>query len=143
MDSATCTVRWAIGKVNGIDSGATSHFVQNEDNLPIIGPAHKQVQMPNSHMETVSCKAKLPYAMLCDNAREAHVLPALTHHLLLSIPMLVNEGYTTVFHVGEKGAEVYKAEAIKIHTTSPPVLQGCRNSQRLWTVTSTKNVTSE
>ena len=51
-----------------LDSGATLHFVQQEDNLPIIGPSHKQVQMPNGHIETVSHKAQLRYATLSDKA---------------------------------------------------------------------------
>ena len=39
-----------------LDLGATSHFVRKEDNLPMLGPSHKQVQMPNGCIETVSHK---------------------------------------------------------------------------------------
>ncbi len=124
-----------------LDSGATLHFIWQEDKLPIFGPTHKRVQMPNGGTEVVSHRAKLPYSTLSNKAREVHVLPALTHHLLLSIPTLVDESYRTIFHAGAGGAEVYKAEDISFHTKSAPVLQGCRKGQGLWTVTTSGNIT--
>ncbi len=67
------------------------------------------------------------------------MLPALTNHSLLSIPTLANEGYTTIFHTGEGGAEVYKANEISFHNTGPSVLQGCHKGKGLWTITSETN----
>ena len=119
-----------------LDSGATSHFFRAEDHLPILGPSHERVQMPNGKKEDVAHKAKLPYPMLSDKAREAHVLPALAHHSLLSIPTLADEGYTTIFHAGNKGAEVYKATDVFSHNRGPPVLQGCHKGKSLWTISS-------
>jgi hypothetical protein len=132
------------GKSNSttvLDSGAMAHFVWQEDNLPILGPSHKRVQMPNGEMEVVSHRAKLPYSTLSNKAWEAHVLLALTHHSLISIPTLANEGYTTIFHAGAGGAEVYKVEDISFHTKGASVLQGCRKGQGLWTVTTSGSIT--
>jgi hypothetical protein len=132
------------GKSNSttvLDSGAMLHFVWQEDNLPILGPSHKRVQIPNGEMEVVSHRAKLPYLTLSNKAQEAHVLLALTHHLLISIPTLADEGYTTIFHAGAGGAEAYKANDISFYTKSAPVLQGCRKGQGLWTVTTSGSIT--
>jgi hypothetical protein len=97
--------------------------------------------MPNGETEVVSHRTKLPYSTLSNKAREAHVLPAIAHHSLLSISTLANKGYTTIFHAGAGGAEAYKANDISFYTKSAPVLQGCRKGQGLWTVTTSGNIT--
>jgi hypothetical protein len=46
------------------------------------------------------------------------------------------EGYTTVFHLGNEGVTIHKQGTITISTSEPPVLQGWCNSntKKLWTV---------
>ena len=110
-----------------IDSGATSTFVRSDNDLPVTGQSCKLVQMPDGRTAAATVKVKLPYSALNDKAREAHVLPSLSKHSLLSVPVLADAGYTTIFHPREKGVEVYKEDDIELQAQTEPVLQGCRN----------------
>ena len=117
-----------------LDSGASSHFVRQEFNLPRIGPSSKIVKLPNGTVVKTSHMAKLPFKTLTDKAREAHVLPDLKANSLISVPKLADEGYTTIFLAGQKGVVVYKANDIAFTSTGAPVLQGCRDLTGLWKI---------
>ena len=60
-----------------IDSGATSHFMSKESNLPMEGTSNKEVYLPDNTKLRTSNKTKLPFKQLTDKAREADVLPGL------------------------------------------------------------------
>ena len=119
-----------------IDSGATSHFVTEEMNLPINGKSYKEVYLPNDMKIQATHKTKLPFIQLTNKAREAEILPGLKTSLM-SVNKLAEEGYTTIFHPGEKGATIHKPGTLTIKTTESPILQGCKNKgEKLWTITS-------
>jgi hypothetical protein len=63
-----------------------------------------------------SYKTKLPFEQLTSKAREADILPGLKTPLV-SINKIAEEGYTTVFHPGEKGVTIHKPGTISITIT--------------------------
>ena len=89
-----------------VDLGTTSHFVRPSDNFPNTGPSHKSVSLPNGAIIKATNMAQLPFAGLTNKAREAHVLPELKAHLLISVPKLADEGYVTLFLDGQKGVAI-------------------------------------
>lgn len=91
-----------------VDSGATSTFVWPENNLPNDGQSDKLVRMPDGRSTATTTIVKLPYPTLTDAVRKVHVLPSLKQNSLLSMPVLADEGYTTVFHPHQEGVDVYK-----------------------------------
>ncbi len=84
-----------------INSGATSHFMSPELNLPNTGPSNKEVYLPDDTKLMMANKTLLPFEQLSRTAREAEVLPGLKKSLA-SINKWSEEGYTTVFHPGKK-----------------------------------------
>jgi hypothetical protein len=109
-----------------IDSGATSHFVPEETDLPKKGKSDKEVFLPNNSSLQTSYKTELPFEQLSNKAREASILPGLKTPLI-TVNKLTEEGYTTIFHLGEEGVTVHKKDTITITTTKPPVLQGSKS----------------
>ena len=89
-----------------VDSGATSTFVHSEDNLPIDGHSDKVVRMPDGRSTAATTIVKLPYPTLTNAAWKAHVLPSLQRNSLPSVPVLADEGYTTVFHLHQEGVDM-------------------------------------
>lgn len=123
-----------------VDSGATSHFVRTSDKLPRIGPSIKIVNLPNGNTIQALHKVRLPFTKLTEKAREAHVLPDLKLHSLISVPKLSDKGYINLFMDGQKGVVLYKANDITFTATNKPVLQGwCRDISGLWILTSNKH----
>lgn len=61
-------------------------------------------------------------------------MPKLSTNALLSIKVIVDNGYTTVFHSGSNGTTVYDTNDKQLDTNLPNMLQGCQNSQGLWVV---------
>ncbi len=90
-----------------VDSGATSHFVTEDMNLPETGPSNKTIYLPNDTTLKASAKTMLPFNQLTDKAREAEILPGLKRPLM-SVNTMSKEGYTTNFHPGEEGITVHK-----------------------------------
>jgi hypothetical protein len=122
-----------------INSGATSHFISKELNLPSEGKSNKEVYLPNNTRLRTSTKTKLPFEQLTEAAREADILPGLKR-LLLSMNKMAEEGYTTIFHPGEEGVTIHKEGTVNITTSEPPVLEGCKNNPaKLSTVSATQN----
>jgi hypothetical protein len=115
-----------------VDSGATSHFVTEDMNLPKTGPSYKPIYLPNDTTLKASAKTMLPFNQLTDKAREAEILPVLKRPLM-SVNTMSKEGYTTIFHPGEEGVTIHKPGTLQILTTDKPVLTGT-NSNGLWTI---------
>ncbi len=66
--------------------------------------------------------------------READVLPGLKTPLM-SVNKMVEEGYTTIFHLGEEVVTMHKPGTLTIAMTKPPILQGCTpKGAKLWTI---------
>ncbi len=57
---------------------------------------------------------------LCLAAREMNIVPGL-HSALVSIPKLVDAGYTTVLN--KNGAAIYDDKTTTFTATNPPVLE--------------------
>ena len=120
-----------------IDSGATSHFMSEDLNLPTEGSSNKEVYLPNNAKLRTSRRTKLPFETLTNAARDADVLPGLKRSLL-SVNKMAEEGYTTIFHPGEEGVPIHKEGTITITTCEPPVLKGRKSkAAKLWTVSTT------
>ena len=117
-----------------IDSGATSHFISEDVNLPKGGKSSKQVYLPDNTTLRTSTITKLPFPRLSEAAREADVLPGLKQSLV-SANKMAEEGYTTIFHPGEEGVTIHQEGSISITMREPPVLYRRKlNGEKLWTV---------
>jgi hypothetical protein len=101
------------------DSGATSHFVSEEMNLPKKEKSDKEVFLPDNTKLQASFTTKLPFEQLSEKAREADILPGLKTPLI-SVNKMAEEGYTTIFHPGEEGVTIHKKGTVSITTTEPP-----------------------
>ena len=121
-----------------IDSGATSHFMTEDLDLPTKGVSNKEVFLPNDTRLRTSRRTQLPFDTLTTAAREADILPGLKRSLL-SVSKMSDEGYTTIFHPGEEGVTIHKKGTIRLTTSEPPVLKGEKeNLAKLWTISTTK-----
>ena len=115
-----------------LDSGATSHFVNPKENLPITGKAHKTVALPDGSTISATHTAELPFSKLTNDARKAYVLPGLQPNSLVSVGKLADAEYTTIFHPARKGVTVNQKGSIQIKLLHKPVLQGGRDNNGLW-----------
>ena len=55
---------------------------------------------------------------------------------------LAKEGYTTIFHPENEGVTIHERGTLTIATSSPPVLQGCKENN-LWTVSANEEEREE
>ena len=106
-----------------IDSGATSHFISENMNIPKGGKSDKQVYLPDNTTLRTLTKTKLPFSRLSEAAREADVLPGLKRSLM-SVNKMSDEGCTKIFHPREEGVTIHQKGTISITMTEPPVLFG-------------------
>ena len=117
-----------------IDSGATSHFVPENMNLPRGKQSTKEVYLPDDTKLQATFRTKLPLKQLSDKAREADILPGLTTPLI-SVNKLAEEGYTTIFHPGENGVTIHEPGTVTVATTMDAILQGNKKKgEKLWTI---------
>ena len=116
-----------------LDSAATSNFSNNTTNLALTGPSDKRLAVADGHIIEATHTAKLPMPSLVDAARTTTIVPALAKSLL-SVGVLSDNGYTTIFRPYGQGAEVYANDACNITASQPPVLRGCRDDNGLWVV---------
>jgi hypothetical protein len=117
-----------------IDSGATSHFLCEEENLPETGRTSTTIYLPDDTMLKATTKVQLPIPELTSKTRDAMVVPGLKRNLG-SVSKFSEAGYTTIFHPdpGEGGVSIHGPNTFQITTTTPPILQVCK-SKGLWTV---------
>ncbi len=106
-----------------INSGATSHFMSKELDLPNTRPSNKEAYLPDDTKLMTANKTLLPFKQLTKAAQEADILPGFKKSLA-SINKCSEEGYTTVCHPGEKGVKVYNPGTLTMTTSELPVLQG-------------------
>ena len=90
-----------------IDSGATSHFMTEDLNLPTEGASNKEVFLPNNAKLRTSRRTQLPFDTLTTAVSEADILLGLKRSLF-SISKMSEEGYMTIFHPGEEGVTIHK-----------------------------------
>ena len=115
-----------------INSGATSHFIHEEENLPETGRTSTTIYLPDDLTLKATMKVHLPIHELASKARDAIIVPGLKRNLR-SVSKFSQAGYTTIFHPGEEGVLIHKPNTIQIATTKPPILQACK-SEGLWAV---------
>jgi hypothetical protein len=82
-------------------------------NLPTDGASYKTIFLPDNRQIQTSNKTKLPFDQLSDALQEADILPGLKKSLL-SVNKMSEEGYTTAFHLGNKGVTIHKQGTITI-----------------------------
>eukprot|EP00804_Cyclotella_cryptica_P002577 CCRYP_010410-RA/>CCRYP_010410-RA protein AED:0.12 eAED:0.12 QI:0/0/0/0.5/0/0/2/0/1280 len=139
--------RWRMRRTNKsadealLDSGATSSFVQSAKDVQLTGTSNKLVRAADGGLMPAHSTGLLTLSTLRKGAREALVVPGLKTQALMSVSPLANNGYTTIFHPYQQGVTVHDADSFRLTVTSPPVLQGCRNTAGLWTVPLTDDAT--
>ena len=79
---------------------------------------------------------------LHNNAQEANILPTLNSNSLMSVKVLADNGYTTIFHPYQAGITVQDKEDVTITITKNALLQGWRDAQGLWHFSLADNVTN-
>ena len=113
-----------------LDSGATSNFTKPSDNLPVTGTSDKTVVIANGDQCHTTNEVQLPLAQLRNDARVAHVLRALeSRNLLMSLKVLADSGYTTIFGPHDDGVQVHDSADITLTSSKPAVLHGWCNPQ--------------
>ena len=117
-----------------MDSGATIHLNKPSDGLPHTGPLYKEVSVANGQILQTLHMACLPLTQLKEVAQCTHILPGLACDSLMSVKVLADNGYTTIFHPDDIGVTVHDSNNIKLTSTKPLLLQGWRNDQGLWMV---------
>ena len=106
-----------------IDSGATSHFLCEEENLPETGRTSTTIYLPDDTTLKATTKVQPPIPELTSKARDAIVVPGLKRNLG-SISKFSEAGYTTIVHPGEGGVSIHGPNTFQITTTTPLILQG-------------------
>lgn len=96
-----------------VDSGATLHFMQPEENIPNTGPSEKVVVLPNGDVIKTSHTTYLPFNSLLAKVRRADVLPMLKQNSLVSVGKLMMQ-VTRLFHPHGEGVTVHKAGTFKL-----------------------------
>jgi hypothetical protein len=108
-----------------IDSAATSNFISDKLDLPKTGASKIIVYLPENSTLQTSNKTMLPFEQLSKEAREAHILPGLKISFL-SVNKMAENGYTTIFHEGNKVVTIHKSGTLTITTSQLPVLRGSK-----------------
>ncbi len=104
-------------------------------------PSNKTIYLPDDTILKAFDKSMLPLNKITNKVREVDILPGLKQPPI-SMNKMSDEGYTTVFHPGEKGVTVHKPRTIKILTTNKPVLKGSK-AKGLWSVTTNQSEQKE
>ncbi len=115
----------AMKSTEVIDSGASGHFMRQVDGgIPTGKKSHKVVGMTNGQTVRATQQVLLPLDQLNKRAREGDKLPGLRYSSLFSVPILADNGYTTIFKSCDKGVEVYKSTQVEIIPKSKPLVGG-------------------
>ena len=90
----------------------------------IMGPSNKSVKFAFMQTAQTYGQAQLPMMQLSDEACKTDILPALKANSLLSVKVLADNGYTSIFHPHDKGATVHDSATINIYYRDEVLLQG-------------------
>ena len=127
------TIKQAIMQAM-LDSSASKTFVNTHQGLQLTGPTNTTVITAGGTKLCTSNTVHLLTHALSKGAREALVIPGMSQPALMSVLMLANNGYTTVFLPGQKGVDIFHANDIAISSTALPALQGWQDGRGLWMV---------
>ena len=117
-----------------LDSGASKTFINSRQGLQLTGPSDKVVVTAGGTKLHATNTGLLSTRALSKGAREAIVVPEMRQGALMSVATLANNGYTTIFLLGQQGVNVFHANDVAISLTAPPALQGWRDGRGLWMV---------
>ena len=117
-----------------LDSGASKTFVNTHNGMELTGISDKVIVTADGAEVPATNTALIPLPALSKGARQAIVVPGLKQKALLSVGMLADNGYTTIFLPGKQGIDIYNNTDVTISSTRPPILQGCRDHRGLWMV---------
>jgi hypothetical protein len=101
--------------------------------MHLTGESDKQVKAADGVKLKATHTAMWPTSALSKGARQSYIIPGIEEPLI-SVPVLSNNGYTTVFLPGQEGVNIYQSDDVTITEKAPPVLQGCRDERGLWYV---------
>jgi hypothetical protein len=108
-----------------LDTGATSGAAPEEDEECFVdtGEASTKTFMFFNKQTNKATKRMLTKHYLRPTTREMNIVPGL-HLTLISVPKLVDAGYTTVF--SKAGAAIYNDYTTTILASNPPILDADR-----------------
>jgi len=120
-----CKMGMLDRKMGILDTGATSGAAPEEDEECFVdtGKASTKTFMFPDKRTNKATKRMLTKHNLRPAAREMNIVPGL-HSTLISVPKLVDAGYTTVF--SKAGVMIYDDYTTKITASNPPVLDADR-----------------
>lgn len=103
--------------------------------IPTGESSTKAVGMPDGRTKAASIKVNLPMNQLVKGAWAGDKIPGIRNNLI-SVSLLENFGYTTVFWPQHEGVDVYNSTDVEVITTAAPVLRWWRDNGRsgLWHV---------
>jgi hypothetical protein len=116
-----------------VDSAASKTFVKSSQGIEVTGESDKRVMAANEGSISATHTALLPTRALSKGARESYVVPEVKENLM-SVPVLSDNGYTTIFLPDDEGVKIYKHNGVTIIENAPPVFQECRDERGLWYV---------
>ncbi|KAL7519047.1 hypothetical protein ACHAWX_003844 [Stephanocyclus meneghinianus] len=122
-----------------LDSGATSHYSSESDDLPKTNNKTKLLATASGQLHTTTGKAELPCPQLEKAARTMSILPALQNNSLMSVKQLADNGYTTIFHPFDRGATVHASDMVEFIFKDQTLLQ----ESHQWHVTSPSKTKNE
>ena len=73
-----------------LNSGSTGPFNKATDDLEIIGPPNKKVEVTFGHASQITAQAELPMTQLRDKAYKTDILPALKENSLIRVTVLAD-----------------------------------------------------
>ena len=112
------------------DSAATSSCCPSRAKLVGTGRVStKSFEVPTGQVAEAGEERMLPYN-LREPANICHEVPAMQQDTLLSVPKLVDAGYTPL--LTKEGIEIYNTSDIKCVVSRDAVLRGWREKSGLW-----------
>ena len=114
-----------------LDSGASKTFVNSQRGLQLTKHSDKVVATAGDTKLRGTITELLSTRALSKGAREAIVVPGMSQPALMSVSMLANNEYMTVFLPGQEGVNVFHANDVAISSTAPPALHGWQDSRGL------------
>ncbi len=103
--------------------GATGNFLKNGVRIPTRKPSGNTVGMTNGSFKRAKQQVLLSTTKLNKEARAGNKLPSLRNKLI-SVPILVANGYMMVCRTGDEGAKVYHSTYVDILLWSETVIRG-------------------
>ena len=116
------------------DSGATNHYITKND-MPaltnVVPNTSVHVSLPNSTILSSTHSGSLGLPHLSTKANTAHVLPAISHHSLISLGQLADDGCLILLN----------KHALYVFKNFEKILQGFRNhNDGLWDIPFRQNI---